>query len=93
MKVTNSKNLVNFSKAYSALPKNLQKEVRKKIKKKCFLHTDYQFDFRKAGRVGIREYEAVQITEVFEQYGIDAVTGLQIQGFSGLQKQGFPLNE
>lgn len=75
----NSKNLSNFTAAWNAIPPSEKNNVRESIKEKGYIKTDYQFNDRKTGRVVPCEVEAIAICEVFAEYGIDAVTGLQLK--------------
>lgn len=79
MQAKNSKNLSNFKAAWQAIPHSQKPKVRKLIKEKAFIDSDYKFNDRKNGRVIPCEVEAIVICEVFATYGIDALTGLQLQ--------------
>lgn len=79
MYVKNSKKLSNFNAAINALPTELRKIAKKSIMEKCYLNTNVQFDNRRTGRTTIREYEAIQIINVFAEYGIDAITGNELK--------------
>lgn len=74
----NSKNLLKFNDAWNAIPPSERPNVREGIKERGYIKTDYQFNDRKTGRVIPCEVEAIAICEVFAEYGIDAVTGLQL---------------
>nr|WP_319265411.1 hypothetical protein [uncultured Draconibacterium sp.] len=78
MQAKNSKNLLKFDEAWNAIPRTLQPQVRDKIKSKGSIDTDWKFNDRRTGRVTPCEYEAIAICETFAEYGIDAVTGLQL---------------
>lgn len=79
MQAKNSKNLLNFKEAWQAIPYSQKSVVREKIKELAYIDSDYKFNDRKTGRVIPCEVEAIAICKVFAEYGIDAVTGLELK--------------